>query len=89
VANELERRGNYEVRTTVLGHLQRGGSPSAYDRIWATRVGAGAYDAITRGEFGVIPVVQNSNIAFKPLTAVAGGQRPVPREIYDLCRTFF
>lgn len=89
VASQIDAFGGFEVRTTVLGHLQRGGSPSAYDRIWATRVGAAAYDAVAEGTFGVIPVVQGNQVILAPLATVAHGQRQVPREIYDLCSIFF
>lgn len=89
VASQIESRGNFEVRTTVLGHLQRGGSPTAHDRIWATRVGAGAYEAVVAGKFGMIPVVRGDEVVLVPLNVVAEGQRRVPREIYDLCALFF
>ncbi|MDE3222137.1 MAG: ATP-dependent 6-phosphofructokinase [Acidobacteriota bacterium] len=89
VATRIEEKCDVEVRTTVLGHLQRGGSPTAYDRVWATRVGAGAYHAVVRREFGTIPVVRDNRVALAPLSAVATGQRPVPRELYDLCAEFF
>jgi len=89
VASQIESRGNFEVRTTVLGHLQRGGSPTAHDRIWATRVGAGAYEAVVAGKFGTIPVVRGDEVVLVPLATVAEGQRKVPREIYGLCELFF
>src|SRR5487761_2450054 len=89
VASQIEGRGKFEVRTTVLGHLQRGGSPSAHDRIWATRVGAGAYEAVVAGKFGMIPVVRSNEVVLAPLADVAEGQRQVPREIYELCSLFF
>lgn len=89
VASRIEAAGEFEVRTTVLGHLQRGGSPTAYDRIWATRVGAGAYQAVVAGSFGTIPVVRDDHVSLVPLSVVAPGQRQVPREIYDLCAVFF
>ena len=89
VASQIEVRDDFEVRTTVLGHLQRGGSPSAHDRIWATRVGAGAYDAVVAGKFGTIPVVRNDSVVLAPLSIVAHGQRQVPRELYELCSVFF
>ena len=89
VASKIDAHGGFEVRTTVLGHLQRGGSPSAYDRIWATRVGAAAYEAAAAGTFGVIPVVRGNEVVLAPLESVAHGQRQVPREIYDLCAAFF
>jgi 6-phosphofructokinase 1 len=89
VAAQIDAHGGFEVRTTVLGHLQRGGSPTAYDRIWATRVGAAAYDAVVAERFGMIPVVRGSQVELAPLAAVAHGQRQVPRELYDLCAAFF
>lgn len=89
LASKINEFGGFEVRTTVLGHLQRGGSPTAYDRIWATRVGAAAYDAVVAGHFGTIPVVQGNEIQLVPLETVTHGQRRVPRELYDLCAAFF
>jgi 6-phosphofructokinase 1 len=88
VATKIEEHG-FEVRTTVLGHLQRGGSPTAYDRIYATRVAAAAYEAVIAGKFGMIPVVRDGTVVLADLSVVAVGQRQVPREIYDLCAVFF
>ena len=53
LAREIENRTGYETRTVVLGHIQRGGSPSAFDRVLASRYGIGAIDMVHRGEFGV------------------------------------
>jgi 6-phosphofructokinase 1 len=89
VASKIDEYGGFEVRTTVLGHLQRGGSPTAYDRIWATRVGACAYDAVVASKFGVIPLVRGNDVTLEPLSTVAVGQRHVPRELYELCAAFF
>jgi 6-phosphofructokinase 1 len=89
LANRIEEHGGFEVRTTVLGHLQRGGHPTAYDRIWATRVGAAAYGAVINGQFGMIPVVRGNEVVLAPLTDVTGGQRQVPRDLYELCAGFF
>ncbi len=89
VASRIDEHGGFEVRTTVLGHLQRGGSPTAHDRIWATRVGAAAYEAVIAGNFGKIPLVRGGGIELQPLTVVAEGQRRVSRELYDLCAAFF
>ena len=52
VASEIEKRTGFESRSVVLGHIQRGGSPSAYDRVLATRYGLGAIDMVHRNEFG-------------------------------------
>ena len=89
VASQIDAHGGFEVRTTVLGHLQRGGSPSSYDRIWATRVGAAAYDAVVAEKFGMIPVVRGGEVELTKLATVATGQRQGPRELYDLCAAFF
>ena len=89
LAARIEEYGDFEVRTTVLGHLQRGGTPTAYDRIWATRVGVGAYRAIVGGKFGTIPVVRENDVVLAPLTDVVGGQRQGPRDIFELCQIFF
>jgi ATP-dependent phosphofructokinase / diphosphate-dependent phosphofructokinase len=88
VATKIEEHG-FEVRTTVLGHLQRGGSPTAYDRINATRVAGAAYEAVIAGKYGMIPVVRDGTVVLAELSTVAVGQRQVPREIYDLCSVFF
>ena len=81
VAAKIEELGGFEVRTTVLGHLQRGGSPTARDRIFATRVGTAAYDAAVAGKFGMIPVVREDNVVLVPISSIATGKRKVPREI--------
>ncbi len=89
LSSRIDEHGGFEVRTTVLGHLQRGGSPTAYDRIWATRVGAAAYRSVAARTFGVIPVVHGHDVVLVPLSSVAHGQRRVPRDIYELCAAFF
>ena len=89
LAAAIENMTEHETRTTVLGHLQRGGSPSAYDRIWATRVGAAAYDLVGEQRWGEMPVVQCNAIAVSRIADVAKPQRRVPREIYELCQRFY
>ena len=89
LSSRIDSHGGFEVRTTVLGHLQRGGSPTAHDRIWATRVGAAAYDAVAASRFGTIPVVRGGDIELVDLAEVSHGQRRVPRTLYDLCAAFF
>ncbi|HEV2427132.1 MAG TPA: ATP-dependent 6-phosphofructokinase [Acidimicrobiales bacterium] len=89
LASRIDEHGGFEVRTTVLGHLQRGGSPTAYDRIWATRVGAAAYEAVIDGQFGTIPVVAGNRVDLVPLELVAHGQRAVPKKLYELCTAYF
>jgi len=73
---------------TVLGHLQRGGSPTPVDRIWATRLGVAAVELIVDGKSGVIPVRRNGDIEVVPLTDVIKEQRRVPKELYELTQVF-
>jgi 6-phosphofructokinase 1 len=75
---QLEKASRMETRTVVLGHLQRGGSPTAFDRILATRLGAEAVDLIVRGRHGRMVSVQNGEITSVPLKVAAGGPRTVP-----------
>jgi 6-phosphofructokinase 1 len=74
----LEKATEMECRTVVLGHLQRGGSPTPFDRILATRLGAEAVDLIVRGRHGRMVAVQDGKITSVPLKAAAGGPRTVP-----------
>ena len=89
LARIIEERTGHETRATVLGHVQRGGSPSAYDRIWATRVGAKAYELVLEGRFGQMPVVRGGTVDVAPIAEVAAVQRRVPRELYELAQVFY
>jgi 6-phosphofructokinase 1 len=89
LAEMIEQRTGLETRTTVLGHLQRGGSPSAYDRIWATHVGAAAYDLIREEKWGMMPVVKCGGVETARIADVVATQRKVPRSVYDLCTVFY
>jgi len=72
----------------VLGHLQRGGTPSSVDRIWATRLGAAAADLLAEGKSGLIPVRRNGDVVVIPLKDVVAEQRKVPAELYELAKVF-
>lgn len=89
VAPILEGLTGFETRVTVLGHLQRGGKPSARDRILASRLGAAAIVAVTRGERGVMMAVRGNSIVPMPLADLGDEPRGVPRELYEVARTFF
>jgi phosphofructokinase-like protein len=89
LARIIEERTGHETRATVLGHVQRGGSPTAYDRIWATRVGAKAYDLIVEGRFGEMPVVRGGAVETARIAEVVAVQRKVPRELYELAQVFY
>jgi 6-phosphofructokinase 1 len=78
VASELGARNGVESRITVLGHVQRGGSPVAYDRVLATRLGEAALDEAARGGWGTMVGVQGQAIVRTPLAEVAAAPRTVP-----------
>ena len=78
LANQIRARIPLEVRTTVLGHIQRGGSPTAFDRVLGTHLGAAAVDAAARGEFGTMVALRTPDIVLVPLAELAGLCRTVP-----------
>ena len=78
VAHAIGQRTGKEVRTLVLGHLQRGGTPTTYDRLLGLRFGAAAVRAIANGESDVMVGLNNSTITTVPLKDVVGRQKLVP-----------
>lgn len=78
VAAEVNLRCNVQVRAVVLGHLQRGGSPSAFDRVLASRFGSEAVHLLAAGHFGHVVTLQCGQVVAVPLEAVTGRQRAVP-----------
>ena len=80
VAERIQKRTDQEVRITVPGHMQRGGSPCPYDRVLSTRFGAAAAEAILDGDFGNMVGLKNGNIVRVPLAEVAGKLKYVDPE---------
>ncbi len=80
VATNIEEATGLETRVTVLGHIQRGGSPTPFDRILATRFGTVALQAASRGEFGVMASLQRNSVVTVPLKDAVGKQRLVPQD---------
>jgi 6-phosphofructokinase 1 len=78
LAEELEELTNLESRLTILGHLQRGGTPSAFDRLLATRLGTACADLIYQGKYGVMVAVDGEGTNAVPLKEVAGKNKLVP-----------
>ena len=75
---------SFEIRATILGHVQRGGAPTAFDRLLATRLGAGAVAMIRRREFGCLVGLLNGAVQTTPLGQVVGGQKPLDLDLLDL-----
>jgi 6-phosphofructokinase 1 len=88
VAVEIERRTGLETRVTTLGHVQRGGTPTAFDRVLSTRFGVGAIDAVHDGAFGQMVAIQGGEIVRVPL-ADAGHVKPVSEDMLAVARQFF
>lgn len=86
---ELEKRTGFETRVTVLGHIQRGGSPTAYDRVLGTRYGVKAMELVIEGNFGQMASLQGNEITSVPLEAAVGTLKTVPVELYEIAKIFF
>lgn len=86
---EVEKRINKEVRVTVLGHVQRGGTPTAYDRVLATRFGVNAADAAHAGEYGQMVSLRGQDIGRVPLADAVRQLKLVPESRYDDAAAFF
>jgi ATP-dependent phosphofructokinase / diphosphate-dependent phosphofructokinase len=86
---EIEERTGYDTRATVLGHTQRGGSPTAFDRVLATRLGIAAVDAAHDQQWGMMPALRGTGIELVPLRDAVEKLRTVPVEEYELAETFF
>ncbi len=83
---EIEERTGFDTRVTVLGHVQRGGSPTAADRILGSRFGVAAIDAITRGETGVMTALHGDEVVLVPISEIAGKTKLVPTELLDVAK---
>jgi 6-phosphofructokinase 1 len=80
LANKLQELTGLEARLTILGHLQRGGAPSATDRLLATRLGTTAARLIHEGKYGVMVGVQGEETVAVPIAEVAGNRKVVPQD---------
>ncbi len=76
----------YDVRVTILGHLQRGGSPTSHDRILASRMGAAAVDALLEGQRNVMIGIQNDKIVYVPINKAIKNDKPIDRELLNTLR---
>jgi 6-phosphofructokinase 1 len=88
IGPELERLTGFETRVMILGHLQRGGTPTAFDRLLATRMGIHAAEAALAGERGVMVASRGDDIVLVPLTTAVAEPRSVPRSRLDEARWF-
>lgn len=89
VADSVEEATSYETRVTVLGHLQRGGTPTAFDRVLGTRFGIAAIDLVHADDFGKMVSLQGNEIVAIPLADAVDQLKVVDQELYDLATVFF
>ncbi len=89
VAREVERHTGFETRSVVLGHLQRGGSPTVFDRVLATRLGVRAADRVKEGMFGYMSALQGNQIVDVPLAEAMSKMKTVDPELYRLAEIFY
>jgi 6-phosphofructokinase 1 len=89
VAKEIEKRLGFESRVVILGHTQRGGTPTAFDRVLGTRYGIRAIEFVHKGKFGHFVALRGNEIVPVPLSEMAGKTRYVDDELYELAEVFF
>ena len=89
LAQQVEERTGHEARTTVLGHIQRGGSPTAFDRVLATRFGLNAIEAVKDEAWGTMVALHGTDIVRVPLQEATGTLKTVPMERYEEAKSFF
>ena len=90
VAEEIEERTGFESRVTILGHIQRGGTPSAFDRVLATRFGTGAVDAVHDGAFGEMVALHGPSIERVPISEAVGQLKTLDKELFEsVAEVFF
>jgi 6-phosphofructokinase 1 len=85
----IEQRTGYESRMTILGHVQRGGTPTAFDRVLATRFGVAAMDAVTAGEFGRMVALRGTEISRVPLDDALAKPKLLDPSLYETAEVFF
>jgi 6-phosphofructokinase len=89
IAPVIEQRTGYETRVTILGHVQRGGTPTAFDRYLGTRLGISAVEMVRDGAWGQMAAASGDDIARVPLSEMAGLVKTVPHNQYEASRLFW
>ena len=89
LAQEIEKRTGYETRVSVLGHIQRGGSPTAFDRVLGTRFGVKAVELVRDKKFGRMVALAGVKIIDVPITDAVKALKTVDTELYEIAKVFF
>lgn len=89
LAKEIEKRTGYETRVSVLGHIQRGGTPSAFDRVLGTRFGVKAVELVKNKKFGRMVALVGSKVIDVPLEDAVKELKTIDMELYEIAKVFF
>jgi 6-phosphofructokinase 1 len=89
IAAEIGARTDFETRVTILGHVQRGGTPTAFDRVLATRLGVAAADAVAAGDFGTMSALRGGDIVQIPLEEAVDHLKTLNDDLWETARVFF
>ncbi|MEX2459651.1 MAG: 6-phosphofructokinase [Actinomycetota bacterium] len=89
IAEEIQHRTGFDTRVTILGHVQRGGTPTAFDRILATRYGVAAIDLASSGDWGQMVSLRGNEVVAVPLDDAVAELKTVPDELYAVAQVFF
>jgi 6-phosphofructokinase 1 len=89
LAGEIEKRTGFETRVSVFGHLQRGGSPTAFDRVLGTRFGVKAVELVLKKDFGKMVALSGNKIISVPLDAAVSALKTVDMELFAIAKEFF
>ncbi|MFH0771560.1 MAG: ATP-dependent 6-phosphofructokinase [Candidatus Omnitrophota bacterium] len=89
LAGLIEKKTGFETRITVLGHIQRGGSPTAFDRVLGTRFGVKAVELVEEGKFGYMTSLQGTKIVSVPIENAVGKLKTVDEGLYNIAKVFF
>jgi 6-phosphofructokinase 1 len=89
IANFIEKNTGFETRSAVIGHMQRGGAPTLFDRILGTRVGIKAAELVRDGDFGKMSALVGNNVVGVPLEKATGELKTVSKEWFDLMEVLF
>jgi ATP-dependent phosphofructokinase / diphosphate-dependent phosphofructokinase len=89
LAKEIENRTGFESRVVILGHIQRGGSPTAFDRVLATRFGLGAIDLVNKKDFGKMVALRGNKIIAVPISEAVSKLKTVSEDLYQDAEVFF
>jgi len=89
IAEEIERRTGIETRVTILGHVQRGGTPTPFDRVLATQLGIAAIDLASAGSWGMMAALRGADVTAVPIDEASNQISTVPDNLYEVAEVFF